>query len=96
MNVTNARAQNTADGEASRQVLDARGLLCPLPVIRLQDFAATQPAGAVIDVRCTDPGTRSDIPAWCRINGHLLAGIDEHDDELVITVVVGSANQRRP
>lgn len=72
-----------------RHTLDARRLLCPLPVIRLQNFVIGLAPGDVVDVHCTDPGTRSDIPAWCRINGHELVWIEETDDELVITVKVG-------
>ena len=69
--------------------LDARRLLCPLPVIRLQDFVCRLQCGDVVEVLCTDPGTRSDIPAWCRINGHELVGIDERQEEIIISVRVG-------
>jgi tRNA 2-thiouridine synthesizing protein A len=65
-----------------------------MPVIRLQDFVSTVPGGDLVDVACTDPGTRSDIPAWCRINGHQLVGIEERGDELVITVRVGGREGR--
>ena len=61
-----------------------------MPVIRLQDFVSELSPGDIVDVVCTDPGARSDIPAWCRINGHELVGIDEGRDELVITVSVGA------
>lgn len=67
-----------------------------MPVIRLQDFISDVESGDLIEVLCTDPGTRSDIPAWCRINGHELMSIDEHDDELVITVKVGNSIEQRP
>lgn len=67
-----------------------------MPVIRLQDFVSGLPRGDVIEVLCTDPGTRSDIPAWCRINGHQIVSIDERDDELVITVRVGGAEGQHP
>ena len=75
---------------SERHILDARRLLCPMPVIRLQNFVSELSPGDIIDVVCTDPGARSDIPAWCRINGHRLVGIDEGRDELVITVSVGA------
>ena len=52
-------------------------------------MVSTLDVGDLIEVRCTDPGTRSDIPTWCRINGHEVLGIDERDDEIVITVRVG-------
>lgn len=73
-----------------RHTLDARRLLCPMPVIRLQNMVAELLPGDLVDVVCTDPGARSDIPAWCRINGHELVGIDERQNELIITVRVAA------
>lgn len=52
------------------QTLDARGLLCPLPVIRVQDAMRQLANGTVLEVDATDPGTLHDIPAWCRVHGH--------------------------
>lgn len=54
----------------SKVVLNAKRLLCPLPVIRTQDRVKTMRSGDVLEVICTDPGVMQDIPAWCRINGH--------------------------
>lgn len=73
----------------SEQELDARGQLCPIPVIRTQDQVSTMNKGEVLKVYCTDPGVVNDIPAWCRINGHEVVSIDEGDDEIVVTVKVG-------
>lgn len=61
--------------------LDARGLLCPLPVIRTQDRVRSLPAGAELIVLATDPGTLQDIPAWCRVHGHELVVSDTEDNE---------------
>lgn len=66
--------------------LDARRLLCPMPVIRLQDALQDLPAGARIEVYCTDPGTMSDIPTWCRINGHSVISCQERDYEFIFLV----------
>ena len=71
-----------------RHALDARRLLCPLPVIRLQDRVAGLMPGDVVAVACTDPGAREDIPAWCRINGHRVIDITEDGGELEIIVEV--------
>jgi tRNA 2-thiouridine synthesizing protein A len=71
--------------------LDARRLLCPMPVIRVQDTVSGLSPGDVLEVWCTDPGTRSDIPAWCRINGHRVLDIVESDGELVLTLEVGKS-----
>ena len=54
------------------EVLDARGLLCPLPVIRAQDRIAGLAPGALLEVLATDPGALHDVPAWCRVHGHQL------------------------
>ena len=66
--------------------VDARRLLCPLPVIRLQDCVNRQASGVRVRVTCTDPGTQNDIPAWCRINGHALISMAEIDEEFVFVV----------
>jgi tRNA 2-thiouridine synthesizing protein A len=68
--------------------LDARRLLCPLPVIRAQDAVAEMQAGQRLRVVATDPGVKNDIPAWCRINGHKVETMKEVEDEIVITIEV--------
>ena len=68
--------------------LNARRLLCPLPVIRTQDAIAELNHGDTIIVTSTDPGAKMDIPAWCRINGHEVISIDEQDHEIIITIKV--------
>ncbi|MEW5757617.1 MAG: sulfurtransferase TusA family protein [Pseudomonadota bacterium] len=75
----------------SRHTLDARRLLCPLPVIRTQNAAKKLAPGDVLEVTCTDPGAESDIPAWCRINGHEVIGIEHDAGELVITLRIKGA-----
>lgn len=68
--------------------LDARRLLCPMPVIRTQDAIAELENGDIIEVVCTDPGALNDVPAWCRINGHKVLETSEKDDEITITIEV--------
>ena len=55
-------------------VVDARGLRCPLPVIRLAQTARDTSPGALIEVWATDPAARADIPAWCRMRGQTYLG----------------------
>ena len=66
--------------------VDARHLLCPLPVIRTQDAVALQQPGDMLRVLCTDPGVVHDIPAWCRVHGHEVCAINEQDDEIIIDI----------
>lgn len=74
----------------ARASLDARRLLCPMPVIRTQERVKALAPGDLLDVACTDPGALHDIPAWCRVNGHRVAATsDDGAGGLVITIVVG-------
>lgn len=59
-------------------LVDARGLRCPLPVIRLAAAAKGLPAGAELTVLSTDPAARLDVPAWCRMRGHEHVATVEH------------------
>lgn len=69
--------------------LDARRLLCPMPVIRTQQAVKQLQPGDELEIICTDPGTMHDIPTWCRMYGHqvLLAEPREHDFFFRIKVV---------
>jgi tRNA 2-thiouridine synthesizing protein A len=70
--------------------IDARFLLCPMPVIRLSAAMAKVAIGDRLTVRCTDPGALYDIPAWCRLEGHeILETRTESSGEIVIVVRAG-------
>jgi len=73
----------------SEYEIDTRRLLCPMPVIRTQDAIASCSSGDIVHVFGTDPGIKQDIPAWCRINGHQVIRVDDHGDEIEITIEVG-------
>jgi len=60
-------------------VLDARGLRCPLPVLKMEKRLAQMPAGAALTVLATDPMARIDIPLYCTQNGHGCATSNEGD-----------------
>ena len=68
--------------------LDARRLLCPMPVIRTQEKAAQLKPGDTLAVTCTDPGAIHDIPAWCRVNGHEIINIQQQQEEIRISVLI--------
>ncbi len=75
----------------STHKLDARRLLCPMPVIRVQDAVAGLAPGEILEVTCTDPGALNDVPAWCRINGHKVLETNNNNDEIIITIEVGES-----
>lgn len=73
----------------SRVLVDARRLLCPLPVIRVQDRVAELAPGTQVEAVSSDPGALQDIPAWCRINGHRVLETRSGDGEYVVVLEVG-------
>ena len=74
-------------------VVDARGLRCPIPVIRLARQAQTLSPGSLITVWTTDPAAVHDVPAWARMRGHTIDGsadVDTADGAFTtITVRIG-------
>ena len=68
--------------------LDARRMFCPMPVIRTQDKINELNPGDILEVTCTDPGALNDIPAWCRINGHIILETKEINDEVIVQIEV--------
>ena len=56
----------------SDTLLDARGLKCPLPVLRARKAIQGLAPGAVLQVLATDPGSVRDFQAFCEATGHVL------------------------
>ena len=54
------------------QTIDARGLSCPMPIVRTAQAVRTVASGAAIELLATDPGSTRDVAAWCRVTGHEL------------------------
>ncbi|MDF3852861.1 sulfurtransferase TusA family protein [Paracoccus sp. P2] len=57
--------------------IDARGLLCPLPVLRLRKRLMALPRGARVTLLATDPAAVIDVPHFCAESGHRLIGSRE-------------------
>jgi len=69
-------APNTA------QILDARGTLCPWPLLQAKAALAQLSSGALLAVYADDPLAELDLRALCERAGHTLAAISEHDGQL--------------
>jgi tRNA 2-thiouridine synthesizing protein A len=50
--------------------LDARGLKCPMPIVRTAMTIKTLAPGQLLEVLATDPGAVADFSAWSRTTGH--------------------------
>ena len=58
--------------------IDATGLLCPLPVLRLRKRLAALPSGAVVSLLADDPAAHVDVPHFCAEGGHALLSAEGH------------------
>ena len=54
------------------QVLDAKGLNCPLPILKAKMALKSVPTGGILQVLATDPGAVADFAAFCRTTGNEL------------------------
>ena len=66
--------------------MDARGLLCPLPVLRLAKAFRAQPSGIVARLLATDPAAVEDVEVFCRERGHEL--LESRQDAGVFSFLV--------
>lgn len=59
-------------------VLDAKGLNCPLPILRAKKALKELPTGKTLEIQATDPGAVKDFEAFCRTTGNEL--VEHHTD----------------
>ncbi|MEK4495488.1 sulfurtransferase TusA family protein [Ureibacillus sp. FSL W8-0352] len=68
------------------QVLDAKGLSCPLPIVRAKKAMDTLATGQVLEVHVTDKGALSDFSAWAKSSGHEI--LDQSIEADVIKFII--------
>ena len=66
------------------KTLDAKGLACPMPIVRTKKSIDTINSGEVLEVLVTDKGALSDIPAWAKSGGHTIIDQKEEDGVLFL------------
>jgi len=59
--------------------LDFKGLLCPMPVVKLAQAIKQIQVGELVEAVATDPGVMADIPAWARTSGHEVVSLEKQD-----------------
>jgi len=57
-------------------VLDLKGLLCPMPVVKIAGAIKKVDVGGIIEATATDPGVMADIPAWAKSTGNELVKME--------------------
>jgi len=68
------------------QVLDAKGLNCPLPILKAKKALKDVPAGGTLQILSTDPGSVADFEAFCRTTGNELLESKTEDGVYVFLV----------
>jgi tRNA 2-thiouridine synthesizing protein A len=68
------------------QTLDARGLSCPMPIVKTAQAIKTMTSGSLIEVLATDPGSVKDFAAWSRTTGNEL--VEQTVDDSVFRFVL--------
>lgn len=71
------------------KTLNAKGLACPMPVVRTKKAIDTINSGEVLEVVVTDKGALSDIPAWAKTGGHNI--LEQKTNEDVIYFYIQKA-----
>ena len=56
-------------------VVDARGTACPGPLLEAKKGIGKVSVGSVMEIWSSDPGTKNEIPVWCRKVGHEFLGV---------------------
>ena len=64
--------ETNPEGTAKLTTLDARGLKCPMPIVKTAQAIKTITAGEMLEVLTTDPGAVADFAAWSRATGNTI------------------------
>ena len=66
--------------------LDLKGLLCPMPMVKVSQNITNVPVGGIIRAVATDPGALADIPSWARSTGNEIIKQEKNGTELIFYV----------
>jgi tRNA 2-thiouridine synthesizing protein A len=66
-----------ADEIKTVQTLDLKGMVCPIPIVKVSQAVKAIQIGEVIEAFATDPGVLGDIPAWCKTSGNELVKMEK-------------------
>ncbi len=59
------------------QTLDAKGLSCPLPILKTKKAVEALAKGQVLKVEATDPGSKNDMASWAKRTGNEILKVEE-------------------
>ncbi|MFD2673254.1 sulfurtransferase TusA family protein [Marinicrinis sediminis] len=71
------------------QVLDVKGLACPMPIVKTKKAIQTLESGQVLQVLATEKGAKSDLTAWAKSTGHELLDAREEGEVFIFEIKKG-------
>ena len=75
--------QQPTTGDSGETLLDVKGLKCPMPLLKAKKALNELPAGGLLRVIATDPGSERDFETFSRQSGHALLEHERQDDTFV-------------
>ena len=67
-------------------LLDARGLACPMPLVKARQALMVVDPGATVCVLSTDPASEADFERFCEASGHALLSVEQREDVWLLVV----------
>jgi TusA-related sulfurtransferase len=68
------------------QVLDAKGLSCPLPILKTKKAVESLSKGQVLKVETTDPGSKNDMASWAKRTGNEILKVEEGSGSFIFFI----------
>jgi tRNA 2-thiouridine synthesizing protein A len=68
------------DSITADKTLDAKGLECPMPLLKAKKAIESMESGQILEILGTDVGSKVDLPGWCERVGHTFLGVKEEKD----------------
>ncbi|MBI0580955.1 sulfurtransferase TusA family protein [Neobacillus cucumis] len=71
------------------KVVDAKGLACPMPIVKTKKAMNELESGQVLEIQTTDKGAKNDLTAWAKSGGHELLKYEEENNVLKFWIKKG-------
>jgi tRNA 2-thiouridine synthesizing protein A len=71
------------------KVLDAKGLACPMPIVKTKKAINDLASGEILEIHATDKGAKNDLAAWAKSGGHEVMKHEEDRDVLKFWIKKG-------
>lgn len=78
--------ESIGSGGVTRPIVDACGLICPMPVLRLRKALSALAPGDIVELHATDAAATRDVPAFCGATGHVLVNARRDGERYVFEI----------